>query len=89
VRAPKQPAIQAARGLALTQTGDLDAGRREIEAALIFAPRNGSVLLYAARAVRSADPAAAAELGRRAVEAMDPELPPYHRKKAQAMYKAD
>jgi tetratricopeptide (TPR) repeat protein len=89
VRPKERPAIQAARGLALTLTGDLDAGRREIETALIFAPRNGSVLLYAARAARSTDPLAAAELARRAVEAVDPELSLYHREKARAMYKAD
>ena len=84
-----RPAIQAARGLALTLTGERDAGRQEIEAALIIAPRNGLVLLYAARAAKSVDPSAAAELARRAVEAVDPELSPHHREKARTMYKAD
>ena len=84
-----RPAIQAARGLALTLTGERDAGRQEIEAALIIAPRNGLVLLYAARAAKSVDPSAAAELAQRAVEAVDPELSPHHREKARTMYKAD
>ena len=47
--APDVPSSQAARGLALAQTGDHTAAAAEINGALASARRSGLVLLYAAR----------------------------------------
>ena len=78
-----RPSARAARGLALAQLGNYTAANREIEEALAEAPRNGPVLLYAARAIAlSGDQATASELARRAVDATDPALPPQHRQTA-------
>jgi tetratricopeptide (TPR) repeat protein len=78
-----RPSTRAARGLALARLGDCDAAGQEIEDAVAQAPRNGPVLLYAAQATAiGGDEAAAEELARRAVDAMDPALPPEHRETA-------
>jgi hypothetical protein len=75
-----RPATSAARGLALATIGDHRAANREIENAVTMAPRNGPVLLYAARAAAlSGDEGSSGELARRAVDATDPPLPPRHR----------
>lgn len=79
----EHPATRAARGLALTILGDRTGADREIRDAIAEAPRNGPVLLWAARARQlSGDEAYAEELARRAVDASDPALPPYHREVA-------
>ena len=71
-----QPSAQAARGLALAELGDGAEASKEIRAALADAPRNGPVLLYAARAeTLVGDQTDAAELARRAIDAVDPPLP--------------
>jgi tetratricopeptide (TPR) repeat protein len=78
-----RPATRAARGLALAELGDHRAAARDIEAALAKAPRNGSVLLYAARAeALGGDQAAAAELAEHAINATDPPLPLHQREAA-------
>jgi tetratricopeptide (TPR) repeat protein len=78
-----QPSTRAARALAIAELGDQATARREIETALIAAPRNGQVLLYAARATAlSGDRAGAVILARRAVDATDPILSPQHREAA-------
>lgn len=78
-----RPSTRAARGLALAELGDQAAASLEIEEAITEAPRNGPVLLYGARAMaRSGDLPMAEELARRAVDAMDPALPPQHRESA-------
>ena len=74
------PSARAARALALADLGDQVAANREIEDVVAKAPHNGRVLLYGARAMeRGGDQIAAEELARRAVDAMDPPLPPSHR----------
>jgi tetratricopeptide (TPR) repeat protein len=77
------PATRAARGLALAMLSDhADHAHadREIRQAIDEAPRNGAVLLRAAHAKQvSGDRPYAEELARRAVDATDPPLPPYHR----------
>ena len=71
-----KPSTRAARGLALAELGDHGSAVKEIEAALAEAPRNGPVLLYAARAeALGGDQAAAAELAEQAINATDPPLP--------------
>jgi tetratricopeptide (TPR) repeat protein len=78
-----RPSTQAARGLALAKLGDQPTAGREIADAITEAPRNGPVLLYAARATAiGGDETAAEELARRAVDAMDPALAPQHREMA-------
>jgi tetratricopeptide (TPR) repeat protein len=70
------PSTRAARGLALAELGDRLNALKEIEAALEQAPRNGPVLLYAARAeALGGDQAAAADLAEQAIYATDPPLP--------------
>jgi len=77
-----RPSARAARGLALAELGDGNA-LKEIEGALADAPRNGQVLLYAARAeALGGDKVAAQELARRALNATDPPLPPHQRQAA-------
>jgi Flp pilus assembly protein TadD len=77
------PATRAARGLALAKLGDRGGADAEIDAALAEAPWNGDVLLRAARTkTLLGDESAAEELARRAVDAQDPGLPPYHREVA-------
>lgn len=72
-----RPLTQAARGLALAELGDQPAASRDIESAIAGAPRNGPVLLYAARATAlGGNDAFAKRLARRAVDAVDPALPP-------------
>jgi tetratricopeptide (TPR) repeat protein len=71
-----KPSTRAARGLAMAEIGDHGSAVREIEAALAEAPRNGPVLLYAARAeALVGDQAAAADLAEQAINATDPPLP--------------
>ena len=71
-----KPSTRAARGLALAETGDYRGAVKEIEAALAEAPRNGPVLLYAARTeALVGDQAAAADLADQAINATDPPLP--------------
>jgi tetratricopeptide (TPR) repeat protein len=71
-----KPSTRAARGLALAELGDRGSAVKEIRAALAEAPRNGPVLLYAARAeALVGDHAAAADLAEQAINATDPPLP--------------
>ena len=79
----ERPSTRAARGLALAELGDQPAANLEVDDAVTEAPRNGTVLLYAARAkALNGDENAAEELARRAVDATDPTLPTYHREVA-------
>jgi tetratricopeptide (TPR) repeat protein len=71
-----KPSTRAARGLALAELGDRRGAVKEIEAALAEAPRNGPVLLYAARAADlGGNRAVAAERAKQAIKATDPPLP--------------
>jgi tetratricopeptide (TPR) repeat protein len=77
-----RPSTCAARGLARAELGDWR-GDGEIERALADAPRNGPVLLYAARTeALGGNKAAALELARRALNATDPAPPPHQREAA-------
>jgi tetratricopeptide (TPR) repeat protein len=79
----ERPSARAARGLALARLGDRAGANLEIDDAVAKAPWNGAVLLYAARAkALNGDDRAAEDLARRAVDAHDPRLPPYHREAA-------
>jgi hypothetical protein len=79
----ERPATRAARGLALARLGDRSGANVEVDDAVAEAPWNGDVLLHAARAKAiNGDENAAEELARRAVDATDPPLPPYHREVA-------
>lgn len=81
-----KPSTRAARGLAMAELGKYGAAAKEIEAALEQAPRNGSVLLYAARAeALGGHPGAAAERARQAINASDPPLPEHQRDQARAL----
>lgn len=74
------PSVRAARGLALAELGDQSAANQELDGVVDETTRNGTVLLYAARARELAgDKAAAQALANRAVDATDPALPPSHR----------
>jgi tetratricopeptide (TPR) repeat protein len=78
-----RPSTRAARGLALAKLGDQSSANLEVDDAVAEAPWNGAVLLHAARAkALNGDDDAAEELARRAVDANDPGLPPYHREVA-------
>jgi tetratricopeptide (TPR) repeat protein len=78
-----RPSTLAAHALALAELGDHPAATREIDDAVKKAPRNGPVLLYAARAsALGGDEISSGELARRAVDATDPPLSPQHRKVA-------
>jgi tetratricopeptide (TPR) repeat protein len=80
-----QPSTRAARGLARAELGDQGA-EREIEGALADAPRNGPVLVYAARTeALGGNKVAAVELARRALSATDPAPPRHQREAAQAL----
>jgi tetratricopeptide (TPR) repeat protein len=84
--APDVPSSQAARGLALAETGKFAAAAAEIDGALAKAPRNGLVLLYAARAFDLAeDNVSAKERAMEAIDATDPPLSPPHRQVALAL----
>jgi tetratricopeptide (TPR) repeat protein len=77
-----RPSARAARGLAHAELGDQTASK-EIESALDDAPRNGSVLFYAARAeALVGHKSAAMDLARRALNATDPALPAHQREAA-------
>jgi tetratricopeptide (TPR) repeat protein len=79
----ERPATRAARGLALAKLGDKSGANLAVDDAVAEAPWNGDVLLHAARAkALNGDENAAEELARRAVDANDPGLLPYHRKVA-------
>jgi tetratricopeptide (TPR) repeat protein len=79
----ERPSTRAARGLALAKLGDRSGADTEIDDAVAEAPWNGDVLLHAARAkALNGDENAAEELARRAVDAHDPGLLPYHREVA-------
>lgn len=79
----ERPSSRAARGLALAELGDQPRANIEVDNAVAEAPRNGAVLLYAARAkALSGDEYAAKELARRAVDAKDLALSPHQRKVA-------
>jgi len=81
--APDVPSSQAARGLALAETGDHTAAAAEINGALASARRSGLVLLYAARASDLAgDNVSAKERAREAIDATDPPLSPPHKQLA-------
>jgi tetratricopeptide (TPR) repeat protein len=74
------PATLAAHGLALAQLGQHPAASMEVKDAITRAPRNGPVLLYAARvSALGGDELSAEELAKRAVDATDPPLSPPHR----------
>ncbi|HEV2371295.1 MAG TPA: tetratricopeptide repeat protein [Streptosporangiaceae bacterium] len=78
----ERPSTRAARGLAKAQLGEPGA-EKEIEGALEDAPRNGPVLLYAARAKALAgDKATAITLARHALNATDPPLPEHQHRTA-------
>jgi tetratricopeptide (TPR) repeat protein len=78
-----QPSARAARGLALAELGDFSAADQDIKDAVDEAPRNGAVLLFAAKATAlEGDRGGARELAQRAVEASDPALSPRHRDSA-------
>jgi tetratricopeptide (TPR) repeat protein len=84
--APDVPSSQAARGLALAETGDHTAAAAEINGALAGARRSGLVLLYAARASDLAgDNVSAKERAREAIDATDPPLSPPHKQVALAL----
>jgi tetratricopeptide (TPR) repeat protein len=71
-----QPSARAARGLALAKLGEHERAEEEIQAALKEAPRNGPVLLYAARADELVGARGdAVALAERAIDAADPPLP--------------
>jgi tetratricopeptide (TPR) repeat protein len=77
------PSTQAAHGLVLAQLGNQPAAAEKIDAAISRAPRNGHVLLFAARASALAgDQSASGELARRALDATDPPLSAPHREQA-------
>jgi tetratricopeptide (TPR) repeat protein len=79
----ERPAARAARGLALAILGDRSKASKEIDEAIAEAPWNGDVLLRAARVrALNGDESVAEELARRAIDATDPALPPYHREMA-------
>jgi tetratricopeptide (TPR) repeat protein len=79
----ERSAARAARGLALAELGDRSGANLAVDAAVDEAPWNGDVLLHAARAKAiNGDETAAEELARRAVDANDPGLLPYHRQVA-------
>jgi len=81
----ERPSTRAARGLARAELGEPGADK-EIDEAIEDAPRNGSVLLYAARAKALAgDKTAAMRLARHALNATDPALPQHQREAALAM----
>lgn len=76
VRRNARPVSRAARALALATLNDLDDASQEIGVALRDAPQSGPVLLYAAKVEDvMGDPAIAADLARRAIEATTPPLP--------------
>jgi tetratricopeptide (TPR) repeat protein len=78
-----RPSALAARGLALAELGDYPAANKEIGDAVAKAPRNGPVLLYAARvSALGGDEISTEELAQRAVNATDPPLSPQHRELA-------
>jgi tetratricopeptide (TPR) repeat protein len=80
------PQVRAARGLALAELGDQRSAQREIESALERGPRNGQVLLAAARVFHSAgDELSAREFAQQAADATDPPLPPSHREMARRL----
>jgi tetratricopeptide (TPR) repeat protein len=84
--APDVPSSQAARGLALAETGDHTAAAAEINGALANARRSGLVLLYAARASDLAgDNVSAKERAQEAIDATDPPLSPPHKQLALAL----
>ena len=79
----ERPSSRAAHGLALAELGDQPRANLEVDNAVTEAPRNGAVLLYAARAkALGGDEYAAEELARRAADATDLALSPYHREVA-------
>lgn len=81
-----QPSISAARGLALARLGDKAAARRAVEDALDKGPRNGPVLLYAARTFAlSGDDISAQEFAEQAATATDPPLSPPQRAAARQL----
>jgi len=83
---PDVPSSQAARGLALAETGDHKAAAAEINGALANARRSGLVLLYAARASDLAgDNVSAKERAREAIDATDPPLSLPHKQVALAL----
>jgi tetratricopeptide (TPR) repeat protein len=85
-RVPDRPSTMAARGLALAELGDHSRANREIDDALKKAPRNGRVLLYAARVCELAgDRASSENLARQAVVATDPPLSPQQKASAQRL----
>ena len=81
-----QPSISAARGLALARLGDKAAARRAVQDALDKGPRNGPVLLYAARMFAlNGDDISAQEFAEQAATATDPPLSPPHRAAARQL----
>jgi tetratricopeptide (TPR) repeat protein len=82
----ERPSTRAARGLALAELGDYSAASKVIRDALEAAPRNGRVLLYAARASAAiGDSVHSGELARDALDATDPPLSEPHRQLAKKL----
>jgi tetratricopeptide (TPR) repeat protein len=82
----ERPATQAARGLALAELGDFAAAAKVITDAVQAAPRNGRVLLYAARAsAKAGDTESSGERARDALDATDPPLSEPHRQLAKKL----
>jgi tetratricopeptide (TPR) repeat protein len=82
----ERPSTQAARGLALTELGDYSEAAKVITDAVEAAPRNGRVLLYAARASAvTGDAESSGELARNALDATDPPLSRPHRELAKKL----
>lgn len=80
------PSSQAARGLALAETGDHAAAAAEINGALANARDSGLVLLYAARASDLAgDNVSAKKRAKEAIEARNPPLSLPHKQLAMAL----
>ena len=79
----ERPSTRAAHGLALAELGDYSEATKVISDAVEAAPRNGRVLLYAARASAvTGDTAHSGELARNALDATDPPLSPAQRQQA-------
>jgi tetratricopeptide (TPR) repeat protein len=83
VRRRQQPGTQAARAMALAQSGRFEAAEQEIADALANAQDDGPVLIRAARVrALAGDPQEAARLTTAALAASAPALPPHLRESA-------
>nr|WP_260408299.1 tetratricopeptide repeat protein [Planomonospora venezuelensis] len=86
VRAHQHPGTVSARALALALAGRFDAAEQEVLDAVAAGSASGPVLLRAARVhVLLGRQAGAAGLAMRAIEALDPALPPHLRRQAEEL----